>query len=603
VQIDLLVGITTRGMNISVYSLFTLMITAGSAQLSRMQVWQNNQEIKNGRFRIQKVLGAGGFGVTYLALEYIFESAISTLRERQVVIKTLNHIQQSRDDFAERQERFVNEAMILKGCQHPHIVQVYELIQEDGLWGMVMEYIEGEELAHYADECGQMPEAEALVYIDQISQAISYCHEQGFLHRDIKPHNILLRHKTKQVVLIDFGLAVANNNADNNNVTTAGYAPPEQYRTGESGPYSDVYALAATCYHLLTAQVPIPANFRSYVDMPAPQHFNHTVSDLINGAILSGMAQKPAERPQTVAEFRRLLGLDNESKLEEQRPPLHSYPEIDQDWQATIGGVTRFSEVEMSCKIVAPVLQKTIIRSGSFWQGKNIELDMVELEGGEFFMGSSEPGSLIRESPQHFVTITPFQISKFPITQEQYFAVLENNPAYFRGNRLPVENISWYDAMSFCAQLSERLGQVYRLPTEAEWEYACRARTSTPFSFGAQLYPNLANYDSSIKSNKFKASLIRRRTSFVDIFPANAFGLHDMHGNVWEWCGDYQHDDYMGAPSDGSAWRVDGDPSQCILRGGAWGCSPHVCRSTARHWAPTNYRSNKIGFRVVCDIK
>jgi eukaryotic-like serine/threonine-protein kinase len=105
------------------------MITAGAAELSLMQVWQNNQEIKNGRFRIQKVLGAGGFGVTYLALENIFESAVSTLRERQVVIKTLNHLQQNREDFTERQERFVNEAMILKGCQHPHIVQVYELIQ------------------------------------------------------------------------------------------------------------------------------------------------------------------------------------------------------------------------------------------------------------------------------------------------------------------------------------------------------------------------------------------------------------------------------------------------------------------------------------------
>jgi formylglycine-generating enzyme required for sulfatase activity/tRNA A-37 threonylcarbamoyl transferase component Bud32 len=580
------------------------MITAGAAELSRMQVWQNNQEIKNGRFRIQKVLGAGGFGVTYLALEHIFESAVATMRERQVVIKTLNHLQQNRDDFTEQQERFVNEAMILKGCQHPHIVQVYELIQEDGLWGMVMEYIEGEELAHYADESGQMPEEEALIYINQISKAITYCHEQGFLHRDIKPHNILLRQKTKQAVLIDFGLAVVNNNADTTNVTTAGYAPPEQYQIGESGPYSDVYALAATCYHLLTAQVPIPANFRSYVDMPAPQHFNATVSDRVNEAILSGMAQKPTERPQTMAEFRRLLGFDDQSKLEEQRPPLHSYPEIDKDWQTTIGGVTRFSEVEMICTAVdsTPVLQKTIIRSGSFWRGKNIELDMVEIEGGDFFMGSSDAGSLSRESPQHLVTIAPFQISKFPITQEQYFAVIEQNPAHFRGNRLPVENISWYDAMSFCTQLSERLGQIYRLPTEAEWEYSCRARTSTPFSFGTHLYPNLANYDSSMKSSKFTANLIRRSTSFVDIFPANPFGLHDLHGNVWEWCADYQHNDYMGAPSDGSAWRVDGDPSQCILRGGAWGCSPQVCRSTARHWAPTNYRSNKIGFRVVCDL-
>jgi formylglycine-generating enzyme required for sulfatase activity/tRNA A-37 threonylcarbamoyl transferase component Bud32 len=573
------------------------MFTAGVAELSIMQVWQNNQEIKNGRFRIQKVLGAGGFGVTYLALE--------TAADRQVVIKTLNHLQQNRADFAERQERFVNEAMILKGCQHPHIVQVYELIQEDGLWGMVMEYIHGEELAHYADESGQIPEDEALGYIGQISEAIAYCHEQGFLHRDVKPNNILLRHKTKQAVLIDFGLAVANNSIDTTNSTTAGYAPPEQYKAGESGPYSDVYALAATCYHLLTAQVPIPANFRSYIDMPAPQHFNKTVSDRVNEAILQGMANEPAERPQNIAEFRKMLGLDQESKLEEQRAPLHSYPELGKDWQSTIGAAIRFSEVEVTSTQVdiTQAQRKTILRSGSFWRGKNVELDMIDIPGGDFFMGSSDSGSLVRESPQHLVTIAPFQMSKFPITQEQYLAAIGHNPAHFRGDRLPVEKVSWYDAMTFCTQLSERVGKIYRLPTEAEWEYACRARTQTPFAFGTHLYPNLANYDSSIKDSKFSGSLIRRSTSFVDIFPANPFGLHDLHGNVWEWCADYHHDDYTGAPSDGSVWQVDGDPTQCILRGGAWGCSPQVCRSTSRHWAPANYHSNKIGFRVVCTEK
>jgi formylglycine-generating enzyme required for sulfatase activity/predicted Ser/Thr protein kinase len=567
-----------------------------------MQVWQNNQEIKNGRFRIQKVLGAGGFGVTYLALE--------PAAARQVVIKTLNHLQQNRADFTERQERFVNEAMILKGCQHSHVVRVYELIQEDGLWGMVMEYIEGEELAHYADESGQLPEAEALIYINQVSRAVEYCHDQGFLHRDIKPNNILLRDKTKQAVLIDFGLAAVNNSANTTNFTTAGYAPPEQYNVGESGPYSDVYALSATFYHLLTAQVPIPANFRTYVEMPHPQHFNPAISDRVNRAIMQGMEQDPLSRPQTMTELRRLLGLEEEAtiqqeSLEEQRAPLHSYPVIEKDWQSTIGEATRFVEVEiLSTKVdPTPTHRKTILRSGSFWQGKNVELEMVDIPGDDFLMGSGEVDGLIRESPQHLVNIPAFQMSKFPITQAQYQAAIGQNPAYFQGDRLPVENVSWYDAMAFCTKISEILGQIYRLPTEAEWEYACRARSQTHFSFGTQLYPNLANYDSSNKNSKFSAGLTRRSTSFVDIFPANAFGIHDLHGNVWEWCADTQHDDYVGAPSDGSAWRSDGDPSQCILRGGAWGCSPQVCRSTARHWAPANYHSNKIGFRVVCDLK
>jgi formylglycine-generating enzyme required for sulfatase activity/predicted Ser/Thr protein kinase len=563
-----------------------------------MQVWQNEQEIKNGRFRIQKVLGAGGFGVTYLALE--------KATERQLVIKTLNHIQQNRSDFAERQERFVNEAMILKGCQHPNIVKVYELIQEDGLWGMVMEYIEGKELAHYADETGQMSEEEALVYIDQIGKAIAYCHEQGFLHRDIKPSNILLRQDTKEAVLIDFGLATHNNNTNAINFTTAGYAPPEQHNSGEMSHYSDVYALGATFYNLLTAQVPIPATFRSYAEMPPPKYFNDQVSDQVNEAILQAMAQEPSERPQNIEAFRKLLGLDEESeKLAEQRAPLHSYPNMGKDWQSTIVVATRFSDVDIQTTTVdnAPRAEKVILKSGSFWHGRNIELEMVNIPSGDFLMGSSGLSSLSRESPQHLVIVPPFQMGKFPITQAQYFAVMGQNPSGFRGERRPVENVSWYDAMAFCAKISERLGRFYRLPSESEWEYACRANTNTAFSLGDNLYPNLANYDSTKRDSKFAANLVRRSTSYVDIFPANPFGLHDLHGNVWEWCADYQHEDYVDAPSDGSAWRIGGDPSLCILRGGAWGCTPQVCRSSARHWAPVSYHSNKVGFRVVCDIK
>ncbi len=566
-----------------------------------MQVWQNNQEIKNGRFLIQKVLGAGGFGITYLVMEQ--------KTHKPYVIKTLNHLQQNRADFIDRQEKFVNEALILKECRHPHIVQVYELIQEDGLWGIVMEYIEGEELAHYTDEKGQLAESEALIYIDQMSQALAYVHQQGFLHRDIKPHNILLRKNTQQAILIDFGLArevVSGRQASMTNSTTAGYAPIEQYhQSSPAGPYSDVYALAATLYHLLTAQVPMPSTFRSYAPLPPPQHFNSQISDRVNAAIVQALHQEHQHRPQTMAEFRACLGLAVIAPAPGSAPPSTMPTPVSLDvasWQQTLVAASQQTSLNVAAQPVA-TSRKTVLRSGSFWRGKNVELEMLYIPDGEFLMGSpsDEVGSLASERPQHQVQMQSFHMSKFPITQEQYLAVMGRNPAKFSGERRPIERVSWHDAAEFCERLSSQSDRLYRLPTEAEWEYACRAQTTTVFYCGKSIYANLANYNHSNHTGKFESNLVRRKTSAVDIFPANNFGLHDLHGNVWEWCADNYHANYEGAPADGDVWSAEIDRERRMLRGGAWGCSAEECRSAARHWELATHRSHKIGFRVVCN--
>ncbi|MGI2908082.1 protein kinase domain-containing protein [Tolypothrix sp. VBCCA 56010] len=270
-----------------------------------MQLWTPNQPLKNGRFIIQKVLGGGGFGVTYSALEQ--------KTNKLFAIKTLNPIHQSQGDFAEKQEQFVNEALRLRGCQHAHIVKVHEVIQEAGLWGMVMEYIDGEDLGVYVDKHGQLSETEALRYINQVGEALEYVHQQSFLHRDVKPNNIILRDGKKEAVLIDFGLArefTIGKTLSMTNSKTEGYAPIEQYeRQGRFTDATDVYALAATLYSLLTAEVPFPANFRKFAQLPSPQQHNSQISDRVNDAIIKGMALSVQDRPQTVREFRELLGV------------------------------------------------------------------------------------------------------------------------------------------------------------------------------------------------------------------------------------------------------------------------------------------------------
>ncbi|MCA2655617.1 formylglycine-generating enzyme family protein [Microcystis sp. M061S2] len=252
--------------------------------------------------------------------------------------------------------------------------------------------------------------------------------------------------------------------------------------------------------------------------------------------------------------------------------------------------------------------------------GEGIEpLTMVAIPGGEFLMGSppNEKDSFKNERPQHEVTVSNFFMGKYPITQAQWKAIasrtdlkvekdLDLNPAHFKdrpdSDRRPVEQVNWYDAIEFCARLSKlKEGREYRLPSEAEWEYACRAGTTTPFYFGETITGELANYNASRIYAEEPKGEYRQQTTPVGQFPPNAFGLYDMHGNVWEWCADTWHDNYDGAPRDGSVWTENGDDNRSLPRGGSWYDNPDNCRSAYR--AVNNRRDDydsSSGFRVVC---
>ena len=219
----------------------------------------------------------------------------------------------------------------------------------------------------------------------------------------------------------------------------------------------------------------------------------------------------------------------------------------------------------------------------------NFKLEMVEIPGGKFIMGSDEYNS---EKPIHKVTVNAFKIGKYPVTQAQYEAVMGTNPSHFAGNpQRPVENVSWFDSQTFCEKLSELTGQKYRLPTEAEWEYACRAGTQTRFSFGDD--------DSQLGDYAWFKDNSGNRTHPVGEKKANPWGLYDMHGNVWEWCEDSWHEDYKNAPNNGSSWNENNSQTSAkILRGGSWFDVPWSCRSAYRDRYYAVYWFNLIGFRV-----
>ena len=181
-----------------------------------------------------------------------------------------------------------------------------------------------------------------------------------------------------------------------------------------------------------------------------------------------------------------------------------------------------------------------------------------------------------REGPQHYVDVPEFWMGKYVVTQEQWQAIMGNNPSRFEGKNRPVERVSWNNATKFCEKLSKKTGRDYRLPSEAEWEYACRAGTTTPFYFGETITEELANYRASETYADEPKGKYREQTTPVGQFPPNAFGLYDMHGNVWEFCQDVWHSDYDGAPVDGSAWVNGGNSSYRVLRGGSWCTLPRL---------------------------
>ena len=253
----------------------------------------------------------------------------------------------------------------------------------------------------------------------------------------------------------------------------------------------------------------------------------------------------------------------------------------------------------------------------------DVSLELVKIPEGDFMMGSPEAEegrwSDGQEWPQHPVHVPGFWMGRYPVTQSEWRIVagfqkieqdLKSEPSNFKGERHPVEQVSWYEAKEFCSRLSQNTGRNYRLPSEAEWEYACRATTTTPFHFGNTITTDLANYRgtdyekvgwSGSYGNGPKGEYREKTIPVGQFDAANLFGLSDMHGSVWEWCLDHFHSSYKGAPEDGRAW-IDEDASNDksrVVRGGSWSFNPRICRSASRNDFNPDDHYYFIGFRVI----
>ena len=230
--------------------------------------------------------------------------------------------------------------------------------------------------------------------------------------------------------------------------------------------------------------------------------------------------------------------------------------------------------------------------------GAGIGIEMVQIPPGAFTMGASAGEGYDDERPQHRVTVSAFYLGQFTVTQAQWAAIMDRTPPYrCRGAQRPVDRVSWEDAAAFCARLAQRTGRAYRLPSEAEWEYACRAGTTTAFHFGPTITTDLVNYAGAHVYGAGPVGVYRHESTDVGTFPANAFGLYDMHGNVWEWCADHWSGSYDDAPSDGRAYQG-GAQHLRVLRGGSWHDPPGICRSAARLKAPLREAEDLYGFRL-----
>ncbi len=554
-------------------------------------------------------------------------------------------------------ERFLREAQFAARIRHSNVVSVLDADRDtdSGLYYVVQEYVNGGTVGELLRK-GAIGMTRALDITIGVAEALAEAEVHRIIHRDIKPDNIILTDRG-QPKLADLGLA---KRAGGVRVTMSGaslgtpsYMPPEQIEGASTvDTRADIYSLGATLYAMLTGSPPFTGAtayevMRKAMTQPVPSlgEKKPDLPESVAAVCMKAMSKDPGHRYQTPRELLEDLrkvrsGIRDASELlagaagESNREAEAETGLPDNSPEGTIpvrparrpvgGRLSRPWRKYIVSMLAAGVGAALLVRF--VWYGKTatstagdvnldlgggVKIELVWIPPGEFMMGSpdDEQGRRDNEGPSHSVTISKgFWMGKYEVTQEQYRRVRGETPSEFKGNRNPVEKVSWNDAKALCEALTAQMGKAVRLPTEAEWEYACRAGSTTAYWFGddmTQLH-RCANYRDKTSDlpggtqGHSETDLVNadghKTTAPVGSLRANPWGLHDMHGNVYEWC-----EDWYGEYSERSVTDPRGPlvGRYRTVRGGAWDTSFPHCRAANRSYNHPGYSNDAIGFRVV----
>jgi eukaryotic-like serine/threonine-protein kinase len=570
-----------------------------------------------GEWRLEQFLARGGLGQVFLA----------TRGGERGALKILHPELSQRPGFDALFKQEMRALMRLD--PHPHLVAILDSDRDlaFGCQFFVMPYVEGVTLERHLAEKGALSEEAARRLFAGLADGLACAHERRVQHRDIKPANIIVQ-ADGTAVLIDWGLSGLGGVAGH--TLTAGYTAlfvaPEVFRTGRPDPdgKSDVYCLAASLYFaVLYAETTRRATFKAKL---APEGLRElleqaldndpaerpTARELLQALTTPVATQAPgagagAAQARRASEGEALLARRSREILDRTRGnPMpddkaalvqlcqeHGIP------QERANAIVReerrrWEEAHPAVKERQPGAVEKVSLGGG------VEMRFAWCPPGTFLMGSpAGEESRSNDETQHRVTLTKgYWLGVTPVTQAQWQAAMGSNPSHFKGNDRPVERVSWEDCQELCKKLGAKLGKRFRLPTEAEWEYACRAGTTTPFHFGETISTDQANYNGNYTYGKGKKGTYRQQTTPVGSFPANAWGLHDMHGNVWEWCQDWYGP--YGDLKETDPVRMDkGSHDARVVRGGTWCNRPVWCRAADRGWNAPARRYSNYGCRVV----
>ena len=639
----------------------------------------------NGCYRVGRVLGHGGFGITYLAWDENLELRLAIKEYLPLYLATRTGDRatvsvrpgEAREQFDHGLAGFLDEARALaRFDQHPGIVGVKGFFRANGTGYMVMEYVDGITLKTYLERHGgRIPFQTALALLMPVMDALRAVHKVDLLHRDIAPDNIYIA-TGGQVKLLDFGAAraaVRDQSQSLSMIFKPGYAPWEQcHKGGRQGPWTDVYALAATLYRAITGSPPPESPDRMEQDeFKAPSVLGIALTAAVERALVAALAVKARDRTQDIQtlqqglqgagvpplppdpapdpiakpeaqtapgptgmppaakgalalmallilinllfwisnESARMEALETTAEAQRRAAAEQVATELQAREAAQLKAQQEQSERQAQDARAAEAARGEAAAKAQQARARQpFEPEMVTIEAGSFLMGSpaKEPERTDVEGPQHRVQVPAFELGKTEVTFTQWDACVADggcthkpeDQGWGRGQH-PVINVSWDDAQGYVKWLTRKTGKGYRLPSEAEWEYAARAGTTSLFSTGNCIKTTQANYSGIYEYNGCRAKTGKdlNKTQAVGSYPANPWGLSDMHGNVYEWVQDCWHADYTGAPKDGSAWLDSCANQGRVIRGGSWSFPPGGLRSAYRLWLDSGYRAY-LGFRV-----